>query len=217
MPSLYKKILGHPFVYDHIRPLVVGGIDMGRLYDLLQGDAKKRVLDIGCGTGDALRYLSGFERYFGLDTDPIAIEAASARYRDRPGVSFATKMLAREDVASLEPTGVVLSGVLHHLTDDEAVGLFEMVRQAPSLVRIVTSDIVFIPGAKMIFNNVLARLDRGKYCRKPEGYQALARRAGLEVEHTTIISSSPDSDRVRYFLMSLVPPVRPAPHTEGAA
>ena len=26
MPSLYKKILGHPFVYDHIRPLVVGGI-----------------------------------------------------------------------------------------------------------------------------------------------------------------------------------------------
>jgi hypothetical protein len=60
MPALYRKILGHPFVYDQIRPRVVGGIEMGPLYDLLAPDATRVILDVGCGTGDALRHLSGY-------------------------------------------------------------------------------------------------------------------------------------------------------------
>ena len=28
MPGLFRKLLGHPFVYDQVRPRVVGGIDM---------------------------------------------------------------------------------------------------------------------------------------------------------------------------------------------
>ena len=158
---------------------------------------------MGCGTGDALRYLAGFEGYLGIDTDPVAIGAATARYAMRPGVRFATKMLDQADLDAFQPTGVVLSGVLHHLSDDEAIGLFKLIAAAPKLARIATSDIVFVPGKH--FNNLLARLDRGRYCREPDAYQALARRGGLEVERSETISSAPGSDRVRYFLMSLVP------------
>lgn len=203
MLSLYKKILGNPFVYDRIRPLVVGGIDMRRLYDLLVGESGRNVLDVGCGTGDALRYLAGFESYLGIDTDPVAIDAATVRYAMRPGVRFATKMLDQADLDSFQPTGVVLSGVLHHLSDEEAVGLFELLAGAPKLVRIATSDIVYLPGKH--FNNVLARLDRGRYCREPAGYQELARRGGFDVERSETMSSAPNNDRVRYFVMSLVP------------
>jgi SAM-dependent methyltransferase len=203
MLSLYKKILGNPFVYDRIRPLVVGGIDMRRLYELLREGAERRVLDVGCGTGDALRYLVGFEAYLGIDTDPVAVDAARARYGERPGVRFERKMLEPADVEAFAPTAVVLSGVLHHLSDDEAIHLFQTVRAAKSLVRIATSDIVFIPGKH--FNNTLARLDRGRHCRKPEGYEALARQGGFAVERSETMSSSPDNDRVRYFVMSLVP------------
>ena len=39
MTGLYRKLLGHPFVYDQVRPRVVGGIDMRPLYDLLAGEA----------------------------------------------------------------------------------------------------------------------------------------------------------------------------------
>jgi SAM-dependent methyltransferase len=205
MLGLYKKLLGHPFVYDQIRPRVVGGIDMRPLYDLLSAkstEAGRVVLDVGCGTGDALKYLGdGLEHYLGIDTDPVAIEAARKRYGDRKNVRFECRMLKAADVLELSPTGVVLSGVLHHLTNQEAVALLQLAAGSPSLVRIVTSDIVFLPGK--LFNNVLAMMDRGRYCRHPDSYASLARTAGLEVDEGRIIESSPGNDRVQYFLMGL--------------
>ena len=177
MPGLFRKLLGHPFVYDQVRPRVVGGIDMKPLYDLLGKEGRRVVLDVGCGTGDALKHLGDVEQYLGIDTDPIAIDAARARYGDRPNVRFECRYLLREDVVDLAPTGVVLSGVLHHLTNAEAEGVFYLATGSPNLVRIVTADIVFLPGK--LFNNVLAMMDRGRYCREPDAYAGLARRAGL--------------------------------------
>ena len=55
--SLYSRIVGHPFVYNRIRPIIVGGIDVSGAYELLKMDAGSTVLDIGCGTGAALDYL----------------------------------------------------------------------------------------------------------------------------------------------------------------
>ncbi len=203
MQGFYKKLFGRPFVYDRIRPAVVGGIDMRSLYAMLEGEASRVVLDVGCGTGDALRHLSGFERYLGVDTDPVAIEAAKARYGSRPGVSFECREIRAADVATLAPTGVVLSGVLHHLANADAEAILRLAAGSPRLVRVVTSDIVFLPGA--LFNNVLAMMDRGRYCRDPDAYAQLARRAGLEVEKAMIVGSAPDSDRVRYHIMALAP------------
>jgi SAM-dependent methyltransferase len=203
MPGLYRKILGHPFVYDQVRPRVVGGIDMRPLYDLLPEAARGSVLDVGCGTGDALKYLDAFESYLGVDTDEVAIEAAKKRWGDRPNVRFEARTLRAGDIVDLAPTGVVLSGVLHHLTNEEAEGVLRLAAGSPRLVRIVTSDIVFLPGK--LFNNVMAMMDRGRFCRDPDAYAGLARRAGLEVEEGLTITSSPTSDRVRYHLMALSP------------
>ena len=210
--DLWRKLLGHPFVYDQIRPRVVGGIDLRPLYDLLPPSSRRSVLDVGCGTGDALRYLDGFERYLGVDTDEVAIEAAQARYRDRPNVRFEARTLQAEDIAELKPTAVILSGVLHHLTNEEAVDVLRLAASSPRLVRVVTNDIVFLPG--MLFNNVMAMMDRGRYCRDPDAYAELARRAGLVVERGVTISSSPTNDRVRYHIMVLAPR---SDHSEGSA
>jgi SAM-dependent methyltransferase len=200
--SLYQKILGHPFVYEQIRPRVVGGIDMRGLYEMLGAEGSKVVLDVGCGTGDALNYLDGFDEYLGIDNDPIAIEAAQKKFGAKKGVRFECRMLRDTDVAELAPTGVVLSGLLHHLADSDAENLLRMVATSSRLTRIVTSDIVYLPGKH--FNNLLARLDRGKFCRAQDGYTAIARSAGLRVEKELVVDSAPGSDRVQYFLMSLV-------------
>jgi len=204
MLALYRRILGHPFVYDQVRPRVVGGIDMRPLYDLLPVEARASVLDVGCGTGDALRYLDRFESYLGVDTDQVAIEAAKNRWGHLPNVRFEQRTLRAEDVADLSPTGVILSGVLHHLTNAEADGVLRLAASSPRLVRIVTSDIVFLPGK--LFNNVMAMMARGRFCRDPDAYASLARRAGLTVEQGMTIGSSPTSDRVRYHLMALSVP-----------
>jgi SAM-dependent methyltransferase len=203
MPGLFSKLLGHPFVYDQVRPRIVGGIDMKPLYDRLGGDGGKVVLDVGCGTGDALRHLGSIERYLGVDTDPVAIEAARRRYGDRPGVTFECRHLHAADVIDFAPTGVVLSGVLHHLTNPEAEGVFRLALGSPALVRVVTADIVFLPGK--LFNNVLAMMDRGRHCREPDAYASLARRAGLVVEEASTMEAAPGNDRVEYFVMSLSP------------
>ena len=78
-----------------------------------------------------------------------------------------------------------------------------MAAGSPRLVRIVTSDIVFLPGK--LFNNVMAMMDRGRFCRDPDAYAAIARKAGLEVTRAETIASSPTSDRVCYHLMALAP------------
>ena len=110
--------------------------------------------------------------------------------------------MRESDIAELSPTGVVLSGLLHHLSDADAEGLLRMIASSSRLARIVTSDIVYLPGRH--FNNLLARLDRGKFCRARDGYTDIARRAGLRVEKEEVVASAPGSERVQYFLMSLV-------------
>lgn len=207
MQGLYRKILGHPFVYDQVRPRVVGGIDMRPVYDLLTKDARRFVLDVGCGTGDALRYLDDFDGYLGVDTDEVAINAAKKRWAGRPNVRFEHRVLRVEDIVDLAPTGVVLSGVLHHLTNTEAEGVLRLAAGSPNLVRIVTNDIVFLPGK--LFNNVMAMMDRGRFCRDPDAYASLARKAGLQVDRAMTMSSSPSSDRVQYHVMQLSVPNPP--------
>ncbi len=203
MAGLYRSLLGHPFVYDHVRPRVVGGIDMRPLYDLLTADARRVVLDVGCGTGDALKYLTHFDGYLGIDTDPVAIDAARSRYATVPNVRFECRQLEESDVRDFAPTGVVLGGVLHHLTNEEAEEVLRLVAGSKRLVRIVTADIVFVPGR--FFNNLLAMLDRGRHCRHPDGYAAIARHAGLDVLHGATVPSARGSERVQYHLMALAP------------
>lgn len=48
----------------------------------------KSVLDIGCGTGELLKYLPPHMHYVGMDISPTAIEIARQRYAGRPNTEF---------------------------------------------------------------------------------------------------------------------------------
>lgn len=200
--SLYQKVLGHPFVYEHVRPAVVGRIDLSPLYRRLDGK-RHTIVDVGCGTGDALRHLGDFDSYVGFDTDPVAIEFARGKYGNRPGVRFEARRVDAAQIAELQPTAVVLAGLLHHLSDEDAGALLRMIQASPRLERMVTLDIVYVP--KRTVNNAFAFLDRGRFCRDAEGYRALARDAGLHIEEAGLMQAHPKNKRVVYFVMTLVP------------
>jgi SAM-dependent methyltransferase len=201
--DLYDRILGMPFVYDRVRPMVVGGIDMSSVYDRAETTQDDLVLDIGCGTGDALRYLTTFRRYVGLDVDERAVDLARRRYGQRPGVSFEARLMRESDAVELEPTVVTLMGLLHHLSDEHAIDLLCTLRSPGTVRRIVTQDVVFLPGEPL--SNLLARLDRGRDCRVPAAYRELARDAGWSVNDSAVIRSHPTRGLAKYLVMTLSP------------
>ena len=196
----YQRLLGHPFVYDRLRPLIVGGIDMTAFYESLGVRATDVIVDVGCGTGAALRYLSGFKAYHGFDVDARAIEAARGRAAGRADVTFEARAVTAEDLASLRPSLVVLAGLLHHLDDEQAVGLLELLAGTPTIRRIATQDVVYLPGERI--SNLLARLDRGRFVRDEGGYLTLVTRAGLQIESRSMARSA-ESGRAGYLIMAL--------------
>jgi len=201
--GLVDRFLGHPFVFEHVRPLAVGGVDMSHAYRRLDLGPDSVVIDIGCGTGDALKHIGHFDSYLGIDTDPRAIAFATERWKTRPNVRFECRLCTADDLRHVAPTHVALIGLLHHLTDAQAIELLDMLHESPRLVRAVTLDIVYLPGRP--YNNLLARFDRGRYCRKPDAYAELAMTAGLRVVDRYIARSHPTRGLVQYYVLELTP------------
>ena len=194
-------MLGHPFVYNQVRPWVVGGVDMSPVYASLEAGPDDVIVDVGCGTGDALHYLRSFKAYHGFDIDPVAIEFARKAAAGRANVSYEARLLGTEDVAAIQPSLVILAGLLHHMEDAQATKLLRMFAGTRSIRRIVTQDPVYLTRENV--SNLLAWLDRGKYVRREAGYRGLVAQAGLELESAGVMRSHPESGRARYFVMTL--------------
>ena len=210
--SLYQRVLGNPFVYNHVRPLVVGGVDHAPSFRVLGAGPDDVVLDVGCGTGDALNHLSSVRAYHGYDTDPIAIEFARKRAAGRGDMfQFHCGMVDQRVIDDVKPTRVMLCGLLHHLSDDQVTTLLEQLSRAPSVQRITTVDVVYLPGRHV--NNFFAWLDRGKHVRDAEGYRRLIRRASLEVASESIVRSHPEKGRAEYLVFGLERPTSPRPRS----
>jgi SAM-dependent methyltransferase len=201
---LYSRLTGSSFVYDHVRPFLVGGVDNSPGYDLLDVQPDDVVVDVGCGTGDALNHLRAFKTYVGFDVDERALEVARRRAaRLGKEARFEARELGEADLERLAPTRVMLAGLLHHLPDDHAVRLLSMLARAPSVRRIATVDIVYLDGEHL--SNALAFLDRGRECRRVDGYLRLARRAGLRVVEDRIVRCHPTRGRAKYLDLALEP------------
>ena len=205
--NLYGKLTGISFVYDNIRPLIVGGIDNSPGYGLLEAGPDDIVVDVGCGTGDALNYLLSFRAYYGFDVDVQAIETARRR-ASRLGSTavFEARQLEESDLVRLRPTRVMLAGLLHHLPDAAAIDLLQMLARTPSVRRIATIDIVYLPGEYV--SNLLAFLDRGRECRRTEQYIDLVRRGGWRVAGQRLVRCHPARGRAKYLDLALEPDSR---------
>jgi tellurite methyltransferase len=106
-----------------------GEIDIYLFDQILKGrfDARRRVLDSGCGDGRNLIYFlrSGFE-CFGVDAEPGAIAAvrqlASALAPDLPSSNFAVGDLQQLPQADASMDAIVCSAVLHFAEDEGHFG-----------------------------------------------------------------------------------------------
>lgn len=169
-----RALLSHPSVYSTFQNLM--GARRGWQHFVarfVRPQAGMRVLDIGCGPADLLDYLPAVE-YWGFDVSATYIARAREKYGARG--HFHASPLTIDSLGGLPSFEiVVMSGVLHHLDDHEAVALLAVAARAlcPG-GRLLTVDPCLVPG-----QNVIARwlieFDRGRNVRDEEGYRALVR------------------------------------------
>lgn len=176
-----RRLLSLPAVYRAFQGLV-GGESAWRPYieNVIRVQAGERMLDIGCGPGHIVQWLSGVE-YHGFDLDEDYIKEARARFGDR--AKFYHRAVTADVATDLGQFDVAAAtGVLHHIDDATAENLFRAARAVLKPGgRLVTCDGALVKGANPLAT-LLVSMDRGEYVRAPEQYLALARRVFERVD-----------------------------------
>ena len=150
--------------------------------DLLRGEFARdhirarpgdRVLDIGCGPANLIAYLPDVD-YVGWDPNSAYIAHAEKIYAGRG--EFHVGLFGPEQARSLAPVDIaIVSAVLHHLHDRQAIHLFDLLRQTLKPGgRVVTVDPVYTSPQNPIARLVI-RMDRGRHVRTADAFAALAR------------------------------------------
>ncbi|MGH9372169.1 MAG: class I SAM-dependent methyltransferase [Vicinamibacterales bacterium] len=160
MYNLAQRLAGKPnlypvFVREHLRP-VPGA----------------RILDIGCGTGELLKYLPAVS-YLGVDINDDYIASARGQY---PGRGEFVHADLRHVALRGDPFDVVVAvGVVHHLDDEAAAALVALARRALAAGgRFVLLEPCRLAGQPLIAKVVIA-MDRGEHVRDRAGYEHLLR------------------------------------------
>ena len=170
MRAVIDRLFASTFGYRYLRGLVHFGVRLAPLRRALALQAGDRVLDVGCGTGDYAPLVDRADcSYLGLDfTESYVAEAR--RLYGTPYRRFEVGDVRTLAFAPGDFTKALLIGVMHHLTDEENLGVLR------ALNNVITDRLIVMdlsPGGWHVVNNVLCSLDRGRYPRSQEALQQL--------------------------------------------
>jgi trans-aconitate methyltransferase len=171
--SVIENLFSFPVVYT-IHAAAVAGPKKRAIARIGQDWAGKRVLDLGCGTGNSA---SSFirSRYTGIDLNPAYVTAARKRF---PGLRFVAG--PAEEAEWDGPFDLVLiNSFLHHLPDPAAGLILQKTATALSASGVAIIQEPLTPGPGERYHRLLMKLDRGDYFRTLEGWLELIAGAGL--------------------------------------
>ncbi len=165
--DLRTRILEKPFLFSVFKAAI--GVNR-RTTDLIdqyiRPDSSTMILDIGCGRGEFAKELHP-SPYVGIDNNSAYIETARRKF-GKYGKFVVGDVADAKRYVSKNPTTVLLIGVIHHLSHDQATSLL---RDIADLLdaggRVITVDPVFTP-EQSLTARLLAASDRGRYVRSKE-------------------------------------------------
>lgn len=168
-----KKILSLAWVYQ-LYQWLVGANKYTRMFanEFIDYKNGERILDLGCGPADIVKYLPKGANYTGIDISPKYINKAKEAFPDK---HFICGDIGDPSFPLDNHTfdTVFLIGVQHHLDDDVVDTMFsfaaDKLKQGGKMVclePVYTGKQGFVEMAFM-------RNDRGKFIRNAEGYMEL--------------------------------------------
>lgn len=171
-----KSCLSISFVYSLYQNLVGSRKSQRRLFDELNLKPGTRVLDLGCGTGDLIDCMPKGIEYLGCDLSEAYIKTAQKKYGHRG--TFVQMRLGGNNEISMDGDDklfdlVTLTGVLHHLEDEECVNLLSYAKKVlKDSGMLLCLDPVYTPKPNPIAKLILDH-DRGRNIRTEDGYRLL--------------------------------------------
>ena len=168
-----RSILSHPFIYSSFQRIMGGHQSRSRFVaDFVRPHVGMRVLDIGCGPADFLAYLPEVD-YWGFDISDAYIERARGLFGRRGKFECRNRLVT--DVENMPSFDIVFAlGLIHHLSDEEAVGIMRLAHKALKPGgRLLTVDPCFEPGQNLIARFLVSH-DRGQHVRNKAAYASFA-------------------------------------------
>lgn len=186
-----RNLLSIAPLYRAFQDTIGGNARREYIARYLRPEPGMRVLDIGCGPGDILRFLDPSIDYTGVDLSPAYIESARKNFGARGRfLNESVSELTVREPASFDR--VMANGLIHHLDDSEARQLLEIARRALKPTgQFVTIDGCYEAGQSAMARYIISK-DRGEHVRPRSEYVALAREV---FPHLT--------DEVRHNLMRI--------------
>ena len=158
-----NKLLSFPVVWDVVQ-LVLGATSFKRELYLSKLHPRGKLLDFGCADGHIADMFSGFD-YYGLDIDPVAIEAAKRRFHDRSNMHFIAADLRDRPFPADEFADVLFACTIHHLDDESLLSLLKELHYCMKPDAVIHVFDLVRQDSDGWSQKLMRRLDQGKYTR----------------------------------------------------
>jgi SAM-dependent methyltransferase len=158
-----KALLAVPWVWDSVQA-VLGANQFKRDLYLSKLHPPSKLLDFGCADGHIADIFSEFD-YYGVDIDPIAIDAAKRRFGDRPNMHFIAADLRDRPFPPGEFDEILFAGTIHHLNDESLqslLGELHFCMKPDGIIHVIELVRQEKDGWSQ---KLMRRLDQGKYTR----------------------------------------------------
>tara|TARA_B100000780_G_C20985065_1_gene393781 strand:+ start:222 stop:812 length:591 start_codon:yes stop_codon:yes gene_type:complete len=177
---MIKKVLNFPILYKLSQKIFLADNFRKKILKKLITNEDLNILDIGCGPGNMVKYLS-FNKYFGFDSDQKYIDYASKKYKK---CNFFCEIFSETSVQKIDKIDtVILFGLLHHISNKETLELFKNIKLSlKKNFKIIILDPVFENGQNPIAK-FLIQNDRGKFVRTSDEYSKLFKKSNLNASY----------------------------------
>ncbi len=183
----------YPRAYDLIQVLATGGF-MKKIANELEELQGKRVLDIGCGTGNLAKWFR-FKDYTGIDPNKSYIQKAKEKF---PELEFRVTDAATDPLPSRVYDYAVLINVLHHLTDKQVAKLFLNLNKAK-----IKKNVIVVESYPVgLIGSILKKMDEGDNFRSHSELNSLLKKH-TKVETQDIVYAPLGTYRYAILQLSL--------------